>query len=52
MDTYQKNTQDYNSKPFTIGGGTFARSMKNSVAYGAILKDQNQIFINQRIHLH
>ena len=38
MDTYQKNTQDYNSKPFTIGGGTFARSMKNSVAYGAHFK--------------
>ena len=34
MTSYQKISNDYESKPFTIGGGTYARIMKNAVAYG------------------
>ena len=34
MDAYQSVTKDYESKPFTIGGGTYARVMSNAVAYG------------------
>ena len=34
MTSYQEITGDYESKPFTIGGGTYARVMKNAVAYG------------------
>ena len=34
MQAYQEETQDYESKPFTIGGGTYARTIGNAVAYG------------------
>ena len=34
MTSYQEITYDYETKPFTIGGGTYARIMKNAVAYG------------------
>lgn len=36
METYQEFTGDTESKPETIGGGTYARSMKNIVAFGAL----------------
>lgn len=32
---YQEYTNDKENKPFSIGGGTFARSMPNVVAFGA-----------------
>lgn len=35
LDVYQTHTGDYESKPFSIGGGTFARAMPNVVAFGA-----------------
>jgi succinyl-diaminopimelate desuccinylase len=31
---YQEVSGDYESKPMTIGGGTYARSTENTVAYG------------------
>jgi succinyl-diaminopimelate desuccinylase len=34
MQAYQEITGDYESKPFTIGGGTYARTMSNAVAFG------------------
>jgi succinyl-diaminopimelate desuccinylase len=36
MEVYQKHTGDTESKPLVIGGGTYARAMKNCVAYGAM----------------
>lgn len=39
MDAYQKQTGDTESKPMTIGGGTYAKAMKNCVAYGAMFLD-------------
>lgn len=35
MHSYQEETGDYESKPLSIGGGTYARESKNSVAFGA-----------------
>jgi len=35
LNVYQTHTGDYESKPFSIGGGTFARAMPNVVAFGA-----------------
>ena len=35
MEIYRENTGDMESEPVTIGGGTYARSMKNCVAFGA-----------------
>lgn len=34
MKAYQEETGDYKSKPLAIGGGTYARDSKNSVAFG------------------
>ncbi|MBQ4649842.1 MAG: dipeptidase PepV [Firmicutes bacterium] len=35
MDIYQKHTGDYESIPLVIGGGTYARSTPNIIAFGA-----------------
>ncbi len=35
MDVYKKHTGDVESKPLVIGGGTYARAVKNAVAFGA-----------------
>lgn len=35
LNSYQKESGDYTSKPLAIGGGTYARESKNSVAFGA-----------------
>ncbi len=35
LNSYQKETGDTLSKPLAIGGGTYARESKNSVAFGA-----------------
>lgn len=34
MSVYKKYSNDVNAVPLTTGGGTFARTMKNSVAFG------------------
>lgn len=39
MSIYQKVTNDSKSKPIAIGGGTYARSMPNCVAFGAIFDE-------------
>lgn len=36
MKSYQEVTNDYETKPFTIGGGTYARELGNAVAFGAL----------------
>ena len=35
MDVYKKHTGDMNSEPLVIGGATYARAVKNIVAFGA-----------------
>ena len=35
MDIYRRNTGDDESQPLVIGGGTYARAVKNTVAFGA-----------------
>ena len=35
MDVYKKHTGDVSSEPLVIGGGTYARAVKNTVAFGA-----------------
>lgn len=35
MDIYKKHTGDDDSEPLVIGGGTYARAIKNTVAFGA-----------------
>lgn len=36
MDVYREKTGDMDAKPITIGGGTYARSLPNAVAFGAL----------------
>lgn len=36
MEVYKEKTGDENAKPITIGGGTYARSIPNAVAFGAL----------------
>ncbi len=36
MAAYQAHTDDKTSEPFTVGGGTYGRILKNGVAFGAM----------------
>ncbi|MBE0700250.1 MAG: dipeptidase PepV, partial [Acholeplasmataceae bacterium] len=47
MDVYKKHTNDRHAKPISIGGGTFARAMPNSVAFGPHFLDK-PTFIHQK----
>ncbi len=47
MNVYKKITHDKHAKPISIGGGTFARAMKNTVAFGPHFLDK-PTFIHQR----
>lgn len=40
MSIYKEVTKDETAKPIAIGGGTYARSMPNCVAFGAIFNDK------------
>lgn len=40
MKVYREKTGDYDAKPITIGGGTYARALPNAVAFGALFPDQ------------
>ncbi|WP_297406146.1 dipeptidase PepV [uncultured Cetobacterium sp.] len=40
MNIYKDVTGDVDAKPVAIGGGTYARAVSNAVAFGALLKDQ------------
>ena len=35
MEVYREHTGDDGSEPLVIGGGTYARAIKNTVAFGA-----------------
>lgn len=40
MNVYKNITGDVESQPIAIGGGTYARTVKNGVAFGALLSSQ------------
>ena len=43
VDVYRDNTGDMESEPLVIGGGTYARSIPNSVAYGPLFPDDEEV---------
>lgn len=43
MDVYRKHTGDADSQPIVIGGGTYARSIKNAVAFGAVFPGEPEL---------
>lgn len=43
MNAYQKFTGDFESKPQTIGGGTYARSLVHAVAFGQVFPNEEDL---------
>ena len=43
MEVYKDATGDYDSQPITTGGGTYARAMKNAVAFGPMFPGQKEL---------
>lgn len=43
MEVYREETGDFDSKPITIGGGTYARAMENAVAFGPMFPGQKDV---------
>lgn len=42
-DAYLKHTNDYEHKPFTIGGGTYAGIMPKGVAFGMLFPNEEEL---------
>ena len=51
MKVYKKHTGD-TSEPLTIGGGTYARSMPNAVAFGPLLKHREETAHQANEHIY
>ncbi|NVM19695.1 MAG: dipeptidase PepV [Candidatus Lokiarchaeota archaeon] len=43
MNIYREETGDYNSKEITMAGGTYARILKNAVAFGPLFPNEKQV---------
>ncbi|NLY77836.1 MAG: dipeptidase PepV [Tissierellia bacterium] len=43
MKVYREHTKDAESEPIVIGGGTYARALKNAVAFGPTLPGQKDL---------
>lgn len=43
MKCYQEVTGDYETKPFTIGGGTYARELNTAVAFGPVFVGREDV---------
>ena len=43
MSVYSEITGDYDTKPIVIGGGTYARAMKNIVAFGPVFPYEQEL---------
>lgn len=43
MKVYREITKDVESEPITIGGGTYAKAMKNAVAFGPVFPGQEEL---------
>lgn len=43
MDVYREVTGDTESEAFAIGGATYARSIPNAVAYGALFPYETEL---------
>lgn len=43
MQVYEKHTADSTSKPLVIGGGTYARAIQNTVAFGARFPNETEL---------
>lgn len=53
MAAYRAHTDDETSKPYTVGGGTYGRILKNGVAFGAMFPGDENVMhqANEYINL-
>ena len=53
LESYQEYTGDYTSQPMAIGGGTYAKESKNTVAFGSHFPNREDHIheANEKIHL-
>lgn len=51
-DAYIKYTNDTSNKPYTIGGGTYARVLKKGVAYGMVFPGREDVFHKPNEYVH
>lgn len=53
MNCYQEYTHDYKSQPMAIGGGTYAKESKNTIAFGSHFPGREDHIheANEKIHL-
>jgi succinyl-diaminopimelate desuccinylase len=52
LSAYQKYTDDYESEPITIGGGTYSRSLHKAVAFGPIMPGRKDVAHQVDEHIH
>ena len=43
MNVYKEVTKDYDTETMTIGGGTYAKFIKNAVAYGPLVPGREDV---------
>lgn len=53
LKTYQEESGDYDTPMMTIGGGTYAKESKNTIAFGSAFPGRNDKIHspNEEIHL-
>lgn len=53
MEAYRAHTDDETSEPYTVGGGTYGRILKNGVAFGALFPGDENVMhqANEYINL-
>lgn len=51
-DVYQDYTQDTQTKPFTIGGGTYARALDKGVAFGMMMPGRKDVVHQADEHVY
>ncbi|MGI6714244.1 MAG: Sapep family Mn(2+)-dependent dipeptidase [Bacilli bacterium] len=52
LEVYQKETGDYQHQPLTIGGGTYAKSAQNTLAFGSAFPGRNDLIHAPNEHIH
>ena len=52
LEAYRKVTHDYDSEPYTIGGGTYARALGHAVAFGMLMPGRKDVVHQVDEHLY
>lgn len=52
LKAYQKETGDFEHLPMTIGGGTYAKSAQNTIAFGSAFPERDDLIHAPNEHIH